>query len=354
MTGKLRFGIIGCGEVSKSLSGTDSYNGIGEWHAKYIGEIEGAELVAVADIKESNAKALCEKFGLKDYYLDYQDLLARSDIDVVNICTPSGTHGEIAVAAARAGKHIIVEKPMETTIEKADAIINECEKSGVKLQVIFPHRFGRGMRKVKESIDSGELGNIILGSAVCSRYRIQQYYSESTWRGTWEFDGGGALMNQGIHIIDALLYLMGPAASVYGKMGTLGHTGIEVEDAAVAVIKFRSGALGTIKATTCAYPDFGDRIDLYAEGGSVVLDGGPTPGLTKWEMIDRSKQIDLGQFKEEKEDFFNHKFVIKDMVDAINSDRQPAINGYEGKRSVEVICSIYESARRGKEIELPL
>ena len=136
MTQVIRFGIIGCGEAAQSLSGSDTYNGIGEWHARYITEIEGAELVAVADIKERNAKALASKSRLEDYYVDYHDLLSREDIDVVNICTPSGTHGEIAIAAARAGKHVIVEKPMEVTVEKADAVIKACERAGRYLQML--------------------------------------------------------------------------------------------------------------------------------------------------------------------------------------------------------------------------
>ncbi|MGI6207682.1 MAG: Gfo/Idh/MocA family protein [Anaerolineae bacterium] len=351
MANPVRFGIIGCGEIGQSLGGTDTYSGIGAFHARYITEIEGAELVAVADIKERNAKALSEKFGLKQYYTDYHDLLARPDIDVVNICTPSGTHGEIAIAAARAGKHVIVEKPMDITVEKADAIIRECEQAGVKLQVVMPHRFGKGMRAAKAALASGELGKVILGNAVCRRYRTQQYYTDSSWRGTWAFDGGGALMNQGIHIIDSFLHLIGDVDSVYGRMDTLGHPGVEVEDTAVAVVKFTSGALGTIVGTTCAYPDFGDRIEIHAERGSIVLEGLP-PRLVTWEPMDKSKRLDLSQFEEDPREYYSHKFIFEDMVAAINEDRQPQVHGREGKRALEVICAIYDSARQGKAVEL--
>ena len=193
----VRFGIIGCGEVGASLSGTDQYNGIGEWHARYIGEIPGAELVAVCDTNERNAQALAKKFGIKDVCLKYSDLIARRDVDVVNVCTPSGTHGEIAMAAAKAGKHVIVEKPMEVTLERADAITHACHEAGVKLQVVFPFRFGRGLQAVKAAIRKGMFGKILLSNALCRRYRGQGYYNKSSWRGTWGMDGGGACMNQG-------------------------------------------------------------------------------------------------------------------------------------------------------------
>lgn len=344
MSKTIRFGIIGCGEVGQSLGGEDVYSGIGEVHAGYITEIAGAELVAVADIKQENARALAEKFGLKDYYLDYHDLLAREDIDVVNICTPSGTHGAIAIDAAQAGKHVVVEKPMEVTLDKADAIIDACGKAGVKLQVVFPHRFGKGMQKVKASIERGVFGKIVLANAMCRRYRTQDYYSESTWRGTWAMDGGGALMNQGTHIIDAFLYLMGPARSVCGRMGTLGHSDVEVEDVAAAVVEFQSGAIGVIEATTCAYPDFGDRIDLHGEKGSVVLEGLP-PQIVSWDISGEEQAIDLKEFEEDARPYFTHKAVFQDMVDALNEDREPLLSGQEGKRAIEVIQAIYQSAR---------
>ncbi|NPV08317.1 MAG: Gfo/Idh/MocA family oxidoreductase [Anaerolineae bacterium] len=351
MADLVRFGIIGCGEIGQSLGGTDTYSGIGAFHARYIAETDGAELVAVADIKERNARALSEQYGLRRYYTDYHDLLARPDVDVVNICTPSGTHGEIAVAAARAGKHVIVEKPMEVTLEKADAIIAECARAGVKLQVVMPHRFGKGMRKARAALESGELGKVILGNAVCRRYRTQEYYTDSSWRGTWAFDGGGALMNQGIHIIDSFLYLVGDASSVYGRMETLGHAGIEVEDTAVAVVKLRSGALGMIEGTTCAYPDFGDRIEIHAEKGTMVLEGLP-PRLVVWEPMDWTKRLDLSQFEEDQREYYGHKYIIEDMVGAIVDDRQPQVHGQEGRRALELICAIYDSARKGREVDV--
>ena len=354
MSRTVRFGIIGCGEVGRSLSGTDQYNGIGEWHARYIGEIPGAELAAVCDTNERNAQALAKKFGVKDVYLKYPELIARRDIDVVNICTPSGTHGEIAVAAATAGKHVIVEKPMEVTLERADAITRACREAGVKLQVLFPFRFGRGLQAVKAAMRRGVFGKIRLSNDLCRRSRGQDYYQKSSWRGTWAMDGGGACMNQGIHIIDSYLYLVGSPRSVCARMGTLGHPTAEVEDVAAAVIQFADGGLGMIEATTCAYPDFGDRIDLHGEKGSVILEGLP-PKITRWEVLDSKESINLKDYEEQGEPnnpYCLHRAVIENMVNAVSKGVDPAINGMEGRKSLEVIGAIYRSAREGKEVML--
>ena len=354
MSQTVRFGIIGCGEVGRSLSGTDQYNGIGEWHARYIGEIPGAELVAVCDVNEQNARALAKKFGLKDYYLKSADLLARRDIDVVNICTPSGTHGAIATAAAKAGKHVMVEKPMEVTLEGADAIMRACREAGVKLQVLFPFRMGRGLQAVKAAIRKGVFGKFILSNAMCRRYRDQNYYAKSGWRGTWAMDGGGACMNQGIHVIDAYMYLMGAPDSVFAKMGTLGHSSVEVEDVAAAIIQFVDGGVGITEASTCAYPDFGDRIDLHGERGSVILEGLP-PRITRWDVMDSKHSINLEDYEEQGEPgnpYFLHRAVIQNMVNAVRQDIDPDIDGKEGRKSLEIIDAIYRSAREGKEVTL--
>ncbi|NCO42494.1 MAG: hypothetical protein COZ06_17940 [Armatimonadetes bacterium CG_4_10_14_3_um_filter_66_18] len=349
MSDKIRFAIIGCGQVGQTMGGTDVYNGIGEWHAHYLTELEDAELVAVADLKEENARALAEKFAVPSYYADIQALLARDDLDVVNVCTPSGTHGKIAVECARAGKNVIVEKPMDIRPERCAEMIAAADAAGAKLSVIFPQRFKQGTRKVKEALDAGALGKPLVGNALCRRYRTQSYYSESNWRGTWAGDGGGALMNQGIHVIDCFLHLMGEVASVAAHCGTLGHEGLEVEDTAAAVLRFKSGAIGVIEGTTCAYPDFGDRLDIHAEKGSVVLEMGK---LSRWEHMDEAHRFDPATLTEATGEFIGHKFVFQDMIDAIREDRPPKVDGREGKRSVEVICAIYQSSQEGREVAL--
>ncbi|GAH11858.1 unnamed protein product [marine sediment metagenome] len=239
-------------------------------------------------------------------------------------------------------------------MEKANAIISACDRAGVKLQVVFPFRYGKGLQMVKAAMQRGTFGKILLSNAMCRRYRGQDYYNKSSWRGTWAMDGGGACMNQGIHIIDSYIYLMGPVSSVYAHMGTLGHPGAAVEDVATAVIKFEDGGLGVIEATTCAYPDFGDRIDLHGQKGSVTLAGLP-PKVVDWKVVEEKDNIDIEKIPEELElenPYCLHKQVIQDMVEAINEDRPPAINGPEGRKSLEVIHAIYQSAREGREISL--
>ena len=350
MADKIRFAIIGCGQVGQSMGGADVYNGIGEWHAHYVCNLDDSELVAVADLREENAKALAAKFGNPDTYTDHLEMLKRDDIDIVDICTPSGTHGKLAIDCARAGKNVIVEKPMEIRPEKCDEMIAAVEEAGVKMTVIFPQRFKNGTRKVKEALDSGAFGKPIIGNAFCRRYRTQAYYSERDWRGTWALDGGGALMNQGIHVIDCFLHLMGDVESVVSRCGTLGHEGLEVEDTAAAVLKFKSGALGVIEGTTCAYPDFGDRVDIHAEKGSVVLEMGK---LSRWEHLDEEHQFDPATIVEDSgEEFIYHKHVFQDMIDAVREDRQPFVDGREGKRAIEIICAIYQSSQEDREIVL--
>jgi predicted dehydrogenase len=211
---KLGFGIIGSGNI-------------GPFHAEAISHIEEAELKAVSDVVEERAKELAEKYRV-DFYADYNKLLEREDIAVVNICTPSGMHEEIALTSANAGKHLIVEKPLEITLEKCDRIIKSCEENKVKLCVIFPSRFGKATTKLKESIGKGRFGKLVLGDAYIKWYRSQEYYDSGGWRGTWKIDGGGALMNQSIHTVDLLQWMMGSVESVFAYSETLLRN-IEVE-----------------------------------------------------------------------------------------------------------------------------
>jgi len=344
---KLRFGIIGAGTPNQQIGGKAPYHGVGEYHASAVTEF--AQLVAIASRSERSARFLANKFGVKDAYTDYRRLLDRKDIDVVTIGTPSGTHGDIAMEAAQAGKHILVEKPIDVTVEKAEKVIRECEKQKVKLSVAFHHRFGI-VKSIKESVDRGEIGKLILGNAFCKRYRTKEYFQSSDWRGTWALDGGGAFMNQGIHIIDSFQWIMGEVASLSGYYGTLAHPSIEVEDVGVASIRFKSGAFGIIEATTCCYPDLSDRIELHGEKGSIIADGYPMEIRLK-EGMDSKEKI-IGDSLKEQQPMYQgmHHPIIKDLIEAIEEDREPAVNGWEGIKSLRIIMAIYESSRRRKEI----
>lgn len=353
MTEEIRFAIIGVGVIGKQ-------------HQEQIAQIAGARLVAVADVVAERAKEFGEQYGV-DWYNDYHEMLQRDDIDVVNITTPSGMHAEMTIAAAKAGKHVITEKPMEITLEKAEAMMTACREAGVKLSVISQHRFDASTVRVKADVEAGKFGKMVLGQAAVNWYRSQEYYDSGDWRGTWELDGGGALMNQSIHTIDLLQYLMGPVESVSAEMGTLTHERIEVEDVAVATVKFKNGALGTIVGTTSAFPGFSARLEVFGTTGSAVIDSDKLTHLyhrmegETGAMYGKGKSINLAESSEVSGsgaadpaaiNGLAHRLQFQDMIDAIHDDREPLINGEEGLKPLKIILAIYQSAQTGKSVTI--
>ncbi len=348
MADELRFAIIGTGNI-------------GPFHADAISKIDGAKLVAVADIVEEKAKQLADKYNAHAY-TDYERMLERDDIDVVNICTPSGLHMESALKAAGKEKHLIVEKPLDITLEKCDSIIDACRENNLKLCVIFPKRFQLAVQKTKEAIEQGRFGKLVFVSGVCKEFRSQEYYNSGKWRGTWALDGGGALMNQSIHTIDAFYYLAGDVSSIYAYTGTLARN-IEVEDTAVAALKLRNGALGIITGATSIYPGYDPVISIHGEKGSVVING---ERIEKWDFEipkEGDKEIrNIG--KDNTSSSANdpikqmssegHMSQIADMVEAIRTNRQPKVNGEEGRKAVEIIIGIYRSQKEKREIRFPI
>ena len=246
-------GIIGCGMIAR-------------FHARALADVRGAKLVGCYNRTADKAEAFAAEFPCK-VYTDLDEMLADPQIHAVSICTASGAHMEPAVAAAKAGKHVIVEKPLEVTLARCDAIIRACEKSGVVLATIFPSRFHDSAKLMKQAVDQGRFGRLTMGDAYVKWFRTQQYYDSGAWRGTWKLDGGGALMNQAIHSVDLLLWMMGDATHVSGLTATLAHERIEVEDTAVAVIRFASGALGVIQATTSVHPGYPKTIAVHGDKG---------------------------------------------------------------------------------------
>ncbi|MEZ6116941.1 MAG: Gfo/Idh/MocA family oxidoreductase [Pirellulaceae bacterium] len=244
------FGIVGCGMIAK-------------FHAKAIRDISGAKLVGCQSRSLSKAQSFVEEFGATAYE-SLDDMLANKDIHIVTVCTPSGAHLEPAIAAAEAGKHVIIEKPLEITLKRCDQIIAACEKNNVLLATIFPSRFHKSAQLMKKAVDAGRFGRLTMGDAYVKWYRTQEYYDSGAWRGTWKLDGGGALMNQAIHSVDLLAWLMGPAESITAHTTTLAHERIAVEDVAVATIRFENGALGVIEASTASYPGYLKRIRVTA------------------------------------------------------------------------------------------
>ncbi len=346
------FGIIGCGMIA-------------EFHTRAINEIEGAQVVAAWSRNPANgAKIAAMAGGDCAVYDDLDRMLAHPGLDVVCVCTPSGAHMEPAVQAARAGKHVVVEKPLEVALSRCDAIIEACDAAGVRLCTIFPSRFSDANIRLKEAIDIGRFGRLTLGDTYVKWWRTQQYYDSGGWRGTWALDGGGALMNQAIHNVDLLYWLMGDVAAITAMTATLAHERIEVEDTAVASLRFKNGALGTIEATTAAFPGLQKRTEIHGDRGSARVE---QDDITLWdfqEKIPRDNEVFAamaGQsgFKAGASDprgitHIGHRDQLVDFLQAIDESREPLVDGREGRKSVEIIRAIYRSAETGAQVLLPL
>src|SRR6266496_5845611 len=257
MTEKLRFGIVGCGVI-------------GPVHAEAIASLPDAQLVSVVDLNPEKAQKLASQYGATPY-THLQHMLESERVDVVIICTPSGLHGELACQVMRSGRHVIVEKPLEITREAIDEMLRVQQEIGVKLAVISQHRFHPASRQVHNLVEEKAFGRLVLGNVIVPWWRSQGYYDSGAWRGTWELDGGGVLMNQSIHSIDLLQWFMGPVKSVYAYTDTLVHH-METEDVAVAVLHFANGALGTIAAATGAYPGVATRVEIFGDQGSAIIE----------------------------------------------------------------------------------
>ena len=344
----IRFGIAGC-------------CAIGPTHAEAIAGLPEAKLVAAADVIPERAEALAARYGATPYP-DLRAMLERENLDVVNICTPSGMHGEHACEAMRAGCHVVVEKPMEISGDAIDEMLRTQRETGSKLGVIFQHRFDPASRRVRSLIDENAFGRLILGNAHVIWWRSQGYYDADGWRGTWELDGG-VLMNQAIHSIDLLLWFMGPVRSVTAYTVTLAHD-MEAEDTAVAALRFENGAPGAITATTAAYPGVTTRIEIFGDRGSAVIekdrltylhlarDDAEEVGPYGLEMAPASPVPDAPDDSGPDQVLNAHARQIQDMIDAIRQDREPLVNGEVGRQAVDLVLAIYESARIGREVAL--
>ncbi len=344
------FGIIGCGMISN-------------FHARAIEEISQARVAACFDAVPAAADRLAAQYECRPYHR-LEEMLADPDVDVVTICTPSGTHMDPAVAAARAGKHVIVEKPLEITLRRCDRIIEACESHGVTLSTIFPSRFHYACQEIKKAIDTDRFGALCLGDAYVKWFRPQEYYDRGAWRGTWELDGGGALMNQAVHSVDLLAWFMGPVAEVRSVSATLAHERIAVEDTVVASLRFENGALGVIEATTAAYPGYLKKIEIHGDAGSATME---EEDIVRWDFKKRGRRdTEIERRMSERKStgggasdpaaigHQGHAMQFKDVLKAIKQGTSPAVDGPEGRRSVEIVLAIYKAAETGKAVQLPL
>ncbi len=337
---QLRFGLIGCGRVAPR-------------HAESVDALPDARLVAVADVRESRAAHFAQHYGA-EMLTDYRALLARPDVDVVSICTPSGLHAQMAIDALQAGKHVIVEKPIALSLADADRMIAAAAATGRKLCVVLQNRYNPPMQDLRRIVDEGRLGRLLLGNATVRWYRPQEYY-EDEWHGTWAMDGG-ALMNQSIHHIDALQWFMGRLESVFAFTGTLAHR-MEAEDTGVAVIRFAGGALGSVEGSTITYPEnIEGSVAVFGELGSAKIGGTALNRKVVWKVageLEREREV-LTRDQVDPPSIYgtSHQKVIADMIEAIRDDRAPKTHGAEARKSLALVLAIYESARTGQPVTI--
>ncbi len=338
------FGIVGAGNIAHV-------------HARAIAAISNARLVGVWSKTAANAERFAQEHQCKAY-ASFEDMLAAPTIDIVCICTPSGLHMEAALKSIDAGKHCLIEKPLEVTLERCDRIIVAAEKAGVKVAVVFPSRFYDESMYLKRAVDENKFGSLALGSAYIKWSRTEAYYQSAEWRGTWQYDGGGALMNQGIHSVDLLQWYMGPVESVQAFVANIRHKQLEVEDTLTAALRFDNGALGTIECSTAVYPGSLKRIEILGTEGTAILE---ESALVKWEfrngepspVLDNgNKKMQGGASDPTDISFAGHQRQIEDLLRALEQGTGPLIDGSEGRKSVEIVLAIYESAKTSRLVRL--
>ena len=343
---KVRFGIIGTGAIARM-------------HAAAMAATDNAELSMVYDKVQERAAAFAQEHHCRQAS-SLGELLA-SDVEAVTIATPSGLHGEVAIPAARAGKHILCEKPLDVTVSKTNDLVRTCEICNIRLSAVFQSRFLRAAQWIKQAVDDGRFGDPVLAAASVRWFRAPEYYSSATWRGTWDLDGGGALMNQGIHTVDLLLHFNGDVSEVTGRTARIMHKTIEVEDTVVAMLKFKNNSLGTVEASTACYPGAPRRVEFSGTRGSVVLED---DRILRWAFADERPEDEeirrLGAAGEEQRggsrdplaiSAEGHRRQIAELAEAILNGRGLTAPGAEGKRAIELICAVYESARTGTTIK---
>lgn len=351
MAATLGFVIVGCGMIAR-------------FHVRALAEVPNARLAGLVTRNPASADKLIAETGITPVpvFTSLEDALKHPGVDGVIITTPSGAHLEPAVLSAKAGKHVVVEKPLEITPERCDAIIAACEANGVQLCTIFPSRFHDANIVLNDAVRAGRFGRLTLGETTCKWWRSQAYYDDGGWKGTQALDGGGALMNQAIHNVDLLLWMMGDVAQVAGFTATLAHERIEVEDTAVAALTFKNGALGVIQATTSVHPGLPKTIAIHGDRGSAVIE---QEDILRWDFepttgddaaiktrFAQKQGLSGGSSDPKAISHQGHARQLADFVNAIQTNTKPKVDGKEGRKAVALICAIYESMRTGKIVQL--
>lgn len=339
----LKFALVGCGRIAKR-------------HSELLGhkQIKGAELVAVSDTVEEKALKIGEQFGVP-HYRDMDEMMEKEPVDVAVVLTQSGLHAEHVINLAKHGRHIMVEKPMALTLDSSDAMIQACDRNGVKLFIIKQNRFNVPVVKLREAVEAGRFGKLVMGTVRVRWSRNQAYYDQDPWRGTWAMDGG-VLANQASHHIDMLEWMMGDVESVFAKSMTA-LVDIETEDTAVVMLKFRSGALGVVEATTAVRPkDLEGSISILGETGTVVIGGFAVNKMETWNFTEKiaGDEHVLEKYSVNPPNVygFGHQAYYEHVVECINNNAFTLVDGLEGRKSLELISAVYESIETGKEVRL--
>jgi UDP-N-acetyl-2-amino-2-deoxyglucuronate dehydrogenase len=338
----VRLALVGCGRISGN-------------HVAAIDKVDELELVGVADVELDRARAVGKAQGVRAFRT-IEELLASVESDAVVVCTPSGLHPTHGIAAARAGKHVITEKPMAISLADADALVQACDAAGVHLFVVKQNRLNPPVQLLRRAIDKGRFGRIYVANTTVRWTRPQEYYDSARWRGTWEFDGG-AIMNQASHYVDLMQWLVGPVESVVAKTATLGRR-IETEDTGIAVLRFRSGALGVIEVTVLTYPrNMEGSITILGEKGTVKIGGTAVNRVEHWQFADYDdddKLVESASTSPPTVYGLGHEGYYRNVLAVLRGEAEPGTDGREGRKSLELILGIYESAKTGREVPLPI
>ncbi len=341
------FGVLGLGMIA-------------DFHARAIADLPNGRLVAGCSRSRGKADLFAHKFGCRAYD-DFAKMLADPEVDIVTLCTPSGAHLEPTLAAAKAGKHVVCEKPLEVSLDRIDRMIEAHDKAGTVLAGIFQSRFNPVNQLIRRTVQGGRFGRLTFASTFCPWWRKQEYYDQGVWKGTRALDGGGALMNQSIHAIDLLQWVVGPVRRICAMTATLAHPQIEVEDTAGAVLEFESGALGLIQGATSMWPGRSKRLEISGDAGSVVC---VEDSLEVWQFAEErpeDEQVRKEYFRQAATagasdpaaiSHKGHTRCFASAIEAIESGKTPEISGAEARKAVKIILAIYESAHTGQRVEL--
>lgn len=343
MNTKLKIGIVGVGNIA-------------DIHAQALNESSNAELASVYSRNENNVRNFGEKYNIS-WYTDWESFISDKNLDVVSICSPNGTHLDYGKKAAEAKKHVVVEKPIEVTIKRAQQLIDACEKNDVKLAVIYQSRFLDSISDLKKQFDQNKLGKLFMGDAYIKWFRSQEYYDSGAWRGTIALDGGGVLINQAIHTVDLLQWLMGDVETIFAQTGTFTHE-LEGEDNAVAVLRFKNGAIGVIEASTSVQPAQPRRIEIHGENGSAIINGDDVEISIVSESEEKDNTTDENVHSAGASSPFSgfsiepHKDQFEAIAEAIKNNETPPVSGKNSIKSLAIVLAIYESSKTSVNINL--